>query len=224
MSTNFKIAASILNANFWNLSKNILDLKKSNIDWIHFDVMDGFFVPNLSFGSKILSDITEQIDYFIDCHMMVKIQATQSLSEYLKPFVDAGANSITLHYEALDDFQFDEFLSFCDKNKIQKGISIKLNTRVSDIQHLLEKIDLILVMGVEPGFGGQKFNNSALQSIQELSKLRKDNNYSYLIQVDGGIKEDNAQICLEKGADILVVGSFLFQDSVDKQVKKIKNQ
>lgn len=217
------VAPSILSANFLQLQEEINLIKKSGIKWIHFDVMDGDFVQNLTFGPKILNDITKDDSLYLDCHLMVRIK-NKSVEEYLKPFIEAKASSITLHYEALTEVQLVEFLSLKNKYAINLGIAIKPTTPVEDILPLLEKIDLILVMTVEPGFGGQTFISSAAVKINEIRNYINQHRLSTLIEVDGGINQETGEICKKYGVDILVAGSYLFgQNNIADRIKGLLN-
>ncbi|HZK09808.1 MAG TPA: ribulose-phosphate 3-epimerase [Clostridia bacterium] len=196
------IAPSILSADFSRLGEEILALEKAGADWIHFDVMDGQFVPNISFGSKILEDIKALTNLPFDVHLMVK-----EPYNYLEDFVKKGADSITFHIEAVSDPY--RYIKKCRELGIKVGLSISPDTAVAEINPFLDKIDLVLVMSVYPGFGGQKFISSSLEKIQELEKLRKTKGYSFLIEVDGGVGPSNAKEISSAGADILVAGTSI---------------
>ncbi|WP_342263072.1 MULTISPECIES: ribulose-phosphate 3-epimerase [unclassified Spiroplasma] len=216
------IAASILDANYLCLKKQLQQLQEANIDWIHYDVMDGNFVNNLSFGAKILQDITKYFDIFIDCHLMVKVNC--NMATYLMPYIEAKASSITMHYEALTPEQIKEFISFCQDNKIKKVLALNPTTPIEVLEPYLEQLDAVLLMSVVPGKGGQKFIMASLDKIKNLKTKIVINNYHCLIQVDGGINNDIAKLCQKQGADVVVVGSYLMQHSHMKQaVKELKN-
>lgn len=171
--------------------------------------MDGDFVPNLTFGPKILADINSYSDLYLDCHLMVKIK-NSSVENYLLPFIKAGASAVTLHYEALTEPQLNEFLSLRTKLNIKIGLAIKPSTTVEIIYPYLKHLDLVLVMTVEPGFGGQTFIPAAAAKIKILRHYLEQNNGKTLIEVDGGINSETATLCKKYGVDVLVAGSYLF--------------
>lgn len=200
------VAPSLLSADFSNLEREIELVKKSKAKWIHFDVMDGHFVPNISFGSKVLADVSKLSDLFLDVHLMIT-----DPDKYVEAFVRAGADLITFHYEVFDDY--DACLELIQKIKAlgaQVGISVKPKTAINAVLPLLRHLNLILVMSVEPGFGGQKFQEQALSKIRDLRKYIDRNHLKCLIEVDGGIDEFTGPRCREAGVDVLVAGSYLF--------------
>lgn len=174
--------------------------------------MDGDFVPNLTFGPKILADIRSYSNLYLDCHLMVKIK-NQSVESYLLPFIKAGASSITLHYEALTPDQLTEFLMLRIKLQLKIGLAIKPRTPLTVVFPYLEQLDLVLIMTVEPGFGGQSFIPQAAKKIKELRTYLDQHQYSTLIEVDGGINEQTGLICKNYGVDVLVAGIYLFGHS-----------
>ncbi|MCD7894718.1 MAG: ribulose-phosphate 3-epimerase [Erysipelotrichaceae bacterium] len=205
-----KIAPSVLSANFANLQKDI-DSIKDYVEYIHYDVMDGHFVPNISFGYSILNDLSQICDNYLDVHLMISDPL-----KYAQNFIDAGTNLITFHYEAMqnvDDIQY--LITYLHEHHVDAGISIKPDTPVDVLLPFLDEIDLVLVMSVEPGFGGQSFMPLALDKIQQLKDLRHDRNY--LIEVDGGINEETGKLCIDAGADVLVAGSYIFKADDRKQ-------
>jgi len=208
-----KIAASILNANFSNLESEIKKIQ--TCEYIHLDIMDGHFVPNISFGPSISKVVSKISNMPLDVHLMVT-----DPYNWITKFIYPTTEFITVHYESNN---YLEALKFLKENNIKVGISIKPKTTVSEITHLLSIVDLVLVMTVEPGFGGQSFSNDAALKIKELFEHRKDKNLGYLIQVDGGINLETAKIAKEYGTDIIVVGSYLFnsQDTIEK-IKELK--
>lgn len=208
-----KISPSILTADFTNLNQELKSIEIA--DYLHLDIMDGHFVPNISFGPFISSMIQKNTNLKLDTHLMVTDPFL-----WIEKFNLPNTNFITVHYEA----------NFLDKsiNKIHElglkaGISIKPQTEVKEISDYLNTIDLVLVMSVEPGFGGQKFMTNSIEKIQQLDQIRKDKNLNFLIEVDGGINEETAELCKRAGADILVVGSYLFNsNNRRKLIKKLQ--
>ena len=214
-----KIAPSILSADFTDLKSAITICQSANTDYLHIDVMDGHFVPNLTIGPVVLKSIRSKTDLFLDVHLMVS-----NPEELVKPFVNAGADSITFHIEAVND-PLDIIKHIRSFNK-QVGISIKPGTPLEVLDPYLTKIDLVLVMTVEPGFGGQQYIHDSTIRIQKLDKslkilgIRKQ----VIIEVDGGIKLSNAKMVKDAGADILVAGSAIFNtDDPHSTIEKFKN-
>ncbi|WP_374696518.1 ribulose-phosphate 3-epimerase [Spiroplasma endosymbiont of Polydrusus formosus] len=203
------VAPSVLSANYLILKEELTAIKASGAQWIHFDVMNGDFVPNLTFGPKILTDITNYSDLFLDCHLMVKIK-NDSVENYLTPFIKAGASSVTFHYEALTPSQLTEFLTLRVKLKLKIGLAVKPSTQVDVLIPYLNSLDLVLIMTVEPGFGGQAFIATAASKIKTLRNYLDQNKMQTLIEVDGGINAETAKTCKQYGVDVLVAGSYLF--------------
>ena len=214
------IAASILNSNFKNLENEVKRSEDAGCKWLHFDVMDGHFVPNLSFGAHVLNCIKDVSNQIKDVHLMIS-----DPKKYVKNFVDAGAEYLTFHYEALPSIdEVIDLIDYIHSLKCRVGISIKPNTNVNVLIPILKIVDLVLIMSVEPGFGGQLFNESCLSKIEYLDSYRKENKCRYLIEVDGGINFFTAPLVIEKGVDVLVVGSYLFNsDDMKESVKSLLN-
>jgi len=205
------IAPSLLGADFSNLKKEINFCNNSNAKWLHLDIMDQQFVPNLSFGPSVVKDLRNHSDLFFDVHLMVS-----NPFDMLLPFIKAGANGISFHIEATESrFTFPPkiLINTIKKNNLKCGLALKPKTPFSIIKKYLEYIDYIVVMSVEPGFGGQNFIPSTLDKISEIDNYLNQNNIreNILIQVDGGIKLENYKSIIESGADILVAGSQVFQ-------------
>ncbi|MFQ6794520.1 MAG: ribulose-phosphate 3-epimerase [Thomasclavelia sp.] len=209
-----KIAPSLLAANFACLKDELDGIKTAQ--WLHYDVMDGHFVPNISFGYSILKDISKITDLYLDVHLMIS-----DPMKYAKNFIDSNASSITFHYEAVAKDKIFEMINYLKQHHVGVGISIKPDTDVSVLKPYLDSLDLILIMAVEPGFGGQMFNESAVDKIACLAKLKQENNYHYLIEVDGGINDITGKICRDAGVDVLVAGSYIFNS--DDYAKKIES-
>ena len=213
------IAASILSADFKKLKDEIINLKNEGVDYLHFDVMDGHFVNNISFGSYVLECIKDSTKLIKDVHLMIT-----NPEKYYMDFIKAGADLITFHYEAIEKKE-DIFLLInkIKENNVKVGISIKPNTKVNDILEFLPYVDLVLVMSVEPGFGGQKFIDTSLNKIRELYEIKNENKYIFLIEVDGGINDKTSKGAILNGADILVSGSYIFKSENRKEsILKLK--
>lgn len=207
------IAPSILSADFLNLEKEIKDVYEGGAKFLHFDVMDGHFVPNISFGAPILKCISKNKLLFNDVHLMI-----DNPQKYAIDFIKAGADLITFHYEAMhSNEEIIGFINFLKSNDVKAGLSIKPNTKVEQIKDFLPLIDLVLVMSVEPGFGGQKFNEIALDKIEELDIIRRQSGFKYLIEVDGGINKETGLLCKTKGVDVLVAGSYIYNKDNRKE-------
>lgn len=214
-----KIAPSLLSANFVCLKEEIEAIETANADWIHYDVMDGHFVPNISFGYSILKDISKITDMFLDVHLMISDPL-----KYTDYFIDSGASLIVFHIEAMENKeQTLELIQKIKKRDIQVGISIKPNTSIDEIEEYLELLDVVLVMSVEPGFGGQSFMPIALSKITDLKNRREKNDYHYLIEVDGGINEETGKQCKDAGVDVMVAGSYVFNsDDYKERIESLK--
>ncbi|AGR41522.1 ribulose-phosphate 3-epimerase [Spiroplasma taiwanense] len=221
----FIVAPSILTANFLNLGKELEKLEKAGIEWIHYDVMDYNFVPNLSFGTKILEDITNKFNFKIDVHLMVKIENFK-MEDYLNSFIFKNIQQLTMHFESLTPEQIEEFISFCINKKLRSSIAINPDTNVEVILKYLNKLDNVLIMSVYPGFGGQSFITKSLEKLRFLKNYRDNNNLVFSIQVDGGINETTYKLVQLEGVDIIVAGSYLVGGNIlnlEERVKKLKS-
>lgn len=209
-----KIAPSILTANFTRLSEEIKSIEKES-DYLHIDIMDGHFVPNISFGPTIASQISEISNVPLDIHLMV-----ENPLEWVDKVIFDTTHFITVHAES---HRFQESLVRIRYLGKKAGLAIKPETNIDSIKDVLHLVDLVLVMGVEPGFGGQVFIPSQLEKIEELNNLKKENKYNYDIEVDGGINTSVAKDCKDAGATILVAGTFIFNyEDRKKRIKLLK--
>ena len=199
------ISPSILAADFARLGADVADVQSRGIDYLHIDVMDGAFVPNICFGPDVMKSLNGTATVPYDVHLMI-----EDPDRYIEKFVTDNTEFITVHYEACAD-HMKETLDHIHSLGIKTGVSIKPATAPEVLDDYLEDIDLILVMSVEPGFGGQKFMDSSLPKISYYSKKKAENGYSYLIEVDGGIGPANAHLVRDAGVEVIVAGSAVFK-------------
>ena len=213
----YLIAPSILSANFANLQKDIELVEKSGADWLHIDVMDGHFVPNITIGPGVVKNVKKCSNLFFDVHLMIS-----EPEKYWENFYKAGADLIVFHQEVLTDKK--QLLETIKNVGIKAGVSIKPKTSVETIKDILPITDVVLVMTVEPGFGGQRFMEDMLPKITQLRNLIDVNKYNCLIEVDGGINVETAKQCLNAGADVLVSGNSIFAAANPAEaLKNLKN-
>ena len=214
-----QISPSILSADFSQLGNEIKKLERGGADLIHVDVMDGHFVPNLTIGPPVIKNLRKYTKLPFDVHLMIS-----PVHEYIKNYADAGADIITIHPEATENLK--ESISLIKKFGKKVGVSLNPKTEIKTLIDEIDNIDLVLVMSVNPGFGGQKFMPEVLDKIKELKKIKDKNKYHFDIEVDGGINFSNSKIVLEAGADILVSGTTVFKENdgdIKANIEKLKS-
>lgn len=211
-----KIAPSILAADFSKLAEEVKCVDSLGADYIHIDVMDGHFVPNITLGPGIVKCLRPHTELPFDVHLMI-----ENPDQYIKDFKEAGADIITVHVEACRHLH--RTLQLIKQCGMQCGVVLNPHTPLEMIKHVLQEVDWILIMSVNPGFGGQTFIPDSLNKIATLNQWRKEQNLSYIIEVDGGVNEETARLCEEAGADVVVAGSAVF-NAADRQsaIQKIK--
>tara|TARA_Y100000022_G_C13172877_1_gene339497 strand:- start:247 stop:906 length:660 start_codon:yes stop_codon:yes gene_type:complete len=213
-----QISPSILSADFSQLGKEIKRLEDGGADMIHVDVMDGHFVPNLTIGPPVIKTLRKHTDLLFDVHLMIS-----PVHKYIKDYAEAGADIITIHPEATDNLS--ESINYIKSFNKKVGVSLNPNTEIDIIKKHLNNIDLVLIMSVYPGFGGQKFITEVIEKIKLLKNLKEDNNYKFDIEVDGGINFSNSKNVIKAGANILVSGTTIFKENngdVKKNIETLK--
>lgn len=210
MSKNTIIAPSVLAADFANLQRDIEMINNSEADWFHIDIMDGVFVPNISFGMPVLEAITRHAKKTIDVHLMIV-----DPDRYIKTFADLGANILSVHYEAC--IHLHRTLQAIKAEGMKAGVVLNPHTNVDLLEDLINDIDLVCIMSVNPGFGGQSFIENTYSKVERLKHLITKKNASTLIEIDGGVSSSNARKLVESGADVLVAGNFIFKAENPRQ-------
>jgi len=212
-----KLSPSILSADFANLGEQVKEIENHGADWVHIDVMDGMFVPNISFGVPVIKSIRNLTNLVFDVHLMIEDPA-----RYVKDFVDAGADMITVHYEA--DRHIDRTIKYIKSLGVKAGVALNPGTPVSMIENLIPDLDMVLIMSVNPGFGGQKYIEYSADKILQVKELKDKYNKELYIQVDGGIDATNVSKVVKCGANSIVAGSAVFKNNeIEKNIINIRS-
>ncbi|WP_314557254.1 ribulose-phosphate 3-epimerase [uncultured Parvimonas sp.] len=204
-----ELSPSLLSADFTNLKSDIEVLDKNGVKYLHLDVMDGMFVPNISFGPMIIKQLRPLTNMVFDVHLMI-----EDPDRYVQSFKDAGADILTVHYEACKHLH--RTISYIKSLGMKAGVSLNPATNIDVLDYVLEDLDLVLIMSVNPGFGGQSFIPSALEKIKNLKEKIKERNLNVIVEVDGGVKTTNVKDVVEAGADLIVSGSDVFADKENR--------
>lgn len=217
MKQKLVIAPSVLSLDYSRVSEQLKELNETRAEWMHFDVMDGHFVPNLTFGPDILKGFKKAVDMVMDVHIMVS-----DPKFYAPIFIKAGADIVTFHYEAVENIE--ECIALCQTIRslgAKAGVSVRPNTPIDDLLPYLHEMDLFLVMSVEPGFGGQSFMENQLAKVRKLRAYIDEHALSTRIEIDGGINAETAKLAVAAGVDTLVAGSYIFKQNLHEAVESL---
>ena len=208
-----KVAPSILSADFGKMAEAVSLLKEWNADWVHCDVMDGNYVPNITFGMPMIKALRKYSDMFFDVHLMI-----DKPERYIQQFCDAGANLITFHPDASENVQ--QCIDIAKKNKVLIGLVVNADKDISIVEPYLSQLDVVLIMTVQAGFGGQSFREDCLKKVESVYNERKKKQYKYLIEIDGGVSLNTIDACKKSGCDVVVAGSAVFSADDKKEIIK----
>jgi ribulose-phosphate 3-epimerase len=211
------VSPSLLSCDFANIQRDVEMLNSSRAEWIHIDVMDGVFVPNISFGFPVLSAVRKHTTKVLDVHLMI-----ENADPYLHEFKKAGADILTVHYEACTHLH--RTIQAIKELGMKAGIAINPHTPVSALKHMFSSVDLVLIMSVNPGFGGQKFIPETIEKVAELNSIKQHLGLDFIIEVDGGVNIENAPLLQQAGANALVAGSFVFNSANPMETIKQLNE